>query len=215
MIHGGNRTLGIALGAAGLALALGLPLGALSGLRAGRFDALMMMATNTLLSFPALLLALCLVTMVSGPGQRGTWALLVAVALVEAPKLLRQARASFRLESRKEYALASKALGSPAWRQLSRTLLPNAIPPVIVAVTMGMGSAVLEVAGLSFLGLGLEPGSAEWGLMVAESQSVVTSVPWACIAPGSAIFIAVLGFNLLGDALQDAMQVKVGGHSNP
>ena len=203
--------MGIALGAAGLALTLGLPLGALSGIRAGRLDALLMLFANTLLSFPALLLALCLVTMVSGPGQRGTWALLVAVALVEAPKLLRQSRASFRLESGKDYAMASRALGCPSWRFVIRTLLPNAIPPVIVAVTMGMGSAVLEVAGLSFLGLGLEPGSAEWGLMVAESQASVSSVPWACIAPGTAIFITVLGFNLLGDALQDAMQVRARG----
>lgn len=208
LVHGGAQTLGIALGASSLALLLGLPLGALSGIRAGRLDSILMLASNTLLSFPALLLALCLVTLLAGQGGRGSSALLAAVALVEAPKLLRQARAAFRLESRKDYCLASLALGAPPWRLALRTLLPNALPPVVVAVTLGMGSAVLEVAGLSFLGLGLEPGSAEWGLMVAEAQAAMASVPWAAIAPGTCIFITVLGFNMMGDGLQDALQVR-------
>jgi len=203
---GAGLTLVTAVSAMLIAFVLALPLGAFSGYVGGRWDSFVSMVINTMLSFPSLLTAICIVSLFD---SKSLINLLVAVVLVEIPRVARQARVAFMVEKHKDYVMASQAMGASSWRQLFRTILPNCLSPIIVVTTMGMAGAILEIAGLSFIGLGAEPGTAEWGLMMAEAKGVFRTLPWTMLAPGLGVALAVLSFNLMGDGLQDCLNVKL------
>jgi ABC-type dipeptide/oligopeptide/nickel transport system permease subunit len=160
---------------------------------------------DVLLAFPSLLLAIAIVT-VLGPGLQNA---LLAIAIVSIPVYARLARASVLSVKEMEYVTANRALGAAGPRILFIQILPNAITPLIVQATLGIGTAVLDAAALSFLGLGAQPPTPEWGAMLSEARSYVFTAPHLVFFPGLAIMITVLGFNLLGDGLRDALDPRL------
>ncbi|MFM7845521.1 MAG: ABC transporter permease [Planctomycetota bacterium] len=204
VIHG--TRLSLVAGAISIAVAvlIGVPCGALAGFWGGRIDSLLMRAIDIALAFPSILLALLIATAVS----RGWLAVIVAVGLINVPMFARQVRATVLGMRGLEYVLASRALGASTWHMLWRVILPGLSGPIVVLATLGLGSAILEVAGLSFLGVGGDPTDAEWGAMLAQSKDFLSRSVWPAIGPGAAISLAILGFNLLGDGLRDAIEPR-------
>ena len=188
-----------------VAVLIGVPAGALAGYLGGVPDALIMRTVDVALSFPAILLAM-LAAVAFQPG----WVTVVfAVALVNTPVFARQVRVTVLTVKELEYVLASRALGASTMRILTGQILPAVVNPVVVLATLGLGSAILEVAGLSFLGIGGDPTTPEWGRMLTQAKNDFRSNPWFAIAPGAAISLTILGFNLLGDGLRDALDPQL------
>ncbi len=183
----------------------GVALGLLAGYCRGWVDALVMRAVDILLALPGLLLAIAMVA-VLGPSLRNA---VLATVLVALPGYVRLARASVLAEAGKDYVTATRMTGAGPLHLMLRTLLPNALAPVIVQATLGFSTAVIEVAALGFLGLGAQPPSPEWGTMLAESMAFLQSAWWAVAFPGLAIFVTVLACNLIGDALRDALDPRL------
>ncbi len=188
-----------------IAIVIGAFIGALSGFAGGWVDNLLMRMMDVLLAFPALILAIAIVT-VLGPGLLNA---LIAISIVSIPVYARVLRANVLSVKEQDYILADRALGVPSSRILFRDVLPNAITPLIVAATLGIGTAIIEVAALSFLGLGAQPPTPEWGLMVSGERNQLFTASFLVIIPGLAIATVVLGFNLLGDGLQDALNPRL------
>ncbi len=168
-------------------------------------EEMIMRFMDVLLAFPSLLLAIAIVT-VLGPGLQNA---LLAIAIVAVPVYARLARASVLSVKESEYITANRALGANPFRILFIHILPNAITPLIVQGTLGIGTAVLEAAALSFLGLGAQPPTPEWGAILSESRNYVFTAPHLVFFPGLAIMITVLGFNLLGDGMRDALDPRL------
>jgi peptide/nickel transport system permease protein len=184
-----------------LAVAIGAPLGAVAGYYAGVLDSLIMRTLDVALTFPSVLIAL-LVSVSIAPG----WTrVIIAVGLMNIPTIARQCRATVLTVRHLDYVLASRALGASSFRTLWREILPSLVAPVVTLATLGLGTAILEVAALSFLGIGGDPTEPEWGSMLSQSKSYWSKNPYAALGPGAAITLTVLGFNLLGDALRDAL----------
>jgi ABC-type dipeptide/oligopeptide/nickel transport system permease subunit len=187
-----------------LAVALGAPLGAIAGYFGGRLDSLLMRAIDVALAFPSVLIAL-LVSAAYGP----SWAaVVIAVGLINVPVFARQVRASVLSVAQLDYVLASRAFGATSWHVVTREILPSLVSPVVVLASLSLGTAILEVAGLSFLGLGGDPTIAEWGAMLTRAKTYWNSNAFLAIGPGAAISLTVLGFNLLGDGLRDALDPR-------
>jgi peptide/nickel transport system permease protein len=184
-----------------LATALGVPLGAVAGYYGGWIDTVLMRAIDIALAFPSVLVAL-LVAAAFRPG----WAtVIIAVGLINVPTIARQVRATVISVRHLDFVLASRALGATPLRTLRREILPSLVGPVVTLAALGIGTAILEVAALSFLGIGGDPTEPEWGSMLSQARDYWSTNVWAAVAPGLAISLTVLGFNLLGDALQDAL----------
>lgn len=208
LLHGARLTLWTGLAAVGLALFVGVPLGALSGYAGGRTDLLLMRGVDVMLAFPSIVLAIGIAAILG----RGLATVIVAVGVVNVPVVARQVRASVLQVRELEYVTAARAMGFGACRILARHVLPNCMAPIIVLSTLGVGFAILSAAGLNFLGLGPETRVAEWGVMLNEvRQHVLNGEWWVYVPPGSAIAITVLGFNLLGDGLRKALDPRVRG----
>jgi peptide/nickel transport system permease protein len=187
-----------------LAVALGAPGGAIAGYFGGRVDSLLMRAIDVALAFPSVLIAL-LVSAAYGP----SWAaVVIAVGLINVPVFARQVRATVLTVAQLDYVLASRAFGATSWHVVTREILPSLVSPVIVLASLTLGTAILEVAGLSFLGLGGDPTIAEWGAMLTRAKTYWSANPWLALGPGAAISLTVLGFNLLGDGLRDALDPR-------
>jgi ABC-type dipeptide/oligopeptide/nickel transport system permease subunit len=187
-----------------MAVAIGTPLGALAGYFGGRTDAVIMRAIDVALAFPSVLIALLVAA-----AFRPSWTtVVIAVGLINVPVFARQVRATVLSVAQLEYVLASRALGATAWRTLIREILPSLVSPVVVLASLSLGTAILEVAGLSFLGIGGDPTAPEWGAMLAQAKDYWGRNAWFAIAPGAAISLTVLGFNLLGDGLRDALDPR-------
>ncbi len=187
-----------------LAIVVGTPLGAVAGYFGGRTDALLMRSIDVALAFPSVLIAL-LVTAAFSPG----WTtVVIAVGLINVPIFARQVRATVLTVVHLEYVLASRAMGATTWHILSRVILPSLVSPVVVLASLSVGTAILEVAGLSFLGLGGDLTAPEWGNMLSQARSDWNKNLWYAFAPGGAISLTVLGFNLLGDGLRDALDPR-------
>jgi peptide/nickel transport system permease protein len=198
VLYGARATLGIALGATAIAVVFGVALGAMAGTLRGWFDAVVSHVVDFLLAFPTILLGLVVLTILT-PSPTSV---AVAVGVASLPIVVRQVRAAFLSEGAKEYALAAKAMGAGRWRVAVVEILPNCAGLILVLTTLTLGGAVLEAAGLSFLGLTGQPDVAEWGMMLRENVSAFRIAPWLCIAPGVAIAWTVLAFNLISDGLQ-------------
>ncbi len=201
IIHGARVSLTLGFFTVTIALIVGSTLGALAGYIGGWFDNIVMRIMDVILGFPSLLLAIAIVS-VLGPGLQNA---LIAIAIVSIPAYARVMRAQVLSIRESDYVSASKALGAKPRQILLRRVAPNALTPLVVLATLGVATAILEAAGLSFLGLGAQPPTAEWGTMLASERNNLFTSPHLVFFPGIAIMITVLGFNLMGDGLRDAL----------
>jgi len=205
LIFGTRVSLFIGFSTVGFAIIIGTFLGSLGGFLGGWVDNLIMRVMDVLLAFPSLLLAIAIVA-VLGHGLQNA---LLAIAIVSIPVYARVVRASVLSVKEQAYVAASRALGGGSMHILFRRVLPNAVPPLIVQGTLGIATAILDAAALSFLGLGAQPPMAEWGTMLGSERNQVFTAPHLVFFPGLAIMITVLAFNLLGDGLRDAIDPRL------
>lgn len=187
------------------AILVGVAVGTLAGYYGGGVDSALMRLMDMLLAVPGILLAIVIVT-VLGSGLRNA---MIAVGIVAIPQYARVMRAEVLRVKAQEYVAAARALGANDWRILRRAVLPNCLAPLLVQATLGMGTAILETAGLSYLGLGDDPSVPEWGRMIAEQFGYVRRAWWTVVPPLVSISLVVLGFNLLGDGLRDALDPRL------
>ncbi len=188
-----------------IAVAIGLPVGLLSGYYGGRVDDVVMRLTDALLSFPFLVLALALVAILGAGVDKA----MIAIGLVFTPRFVRLARAQVLSEREQPYVEAARAMGAGDGRILWRHLLPNSLSPLLVQASLDMAGAITAEATLSFLGLGTQPPTPAWGSMLNLAQSYLSTAPWTAIFPGLAIFLTVLALNLLGDGLREALDPRL------
>jgi peptide/nickel transport system permease protein len=205
IIFGTRKSLQVGIVSVSMAIVVGALIGALAGYLGGWFDTLVMRVMDVMLAFPALLLAIAIVTIL-GPGLMN---MLYAIAVVSIPAYARIVRASVLGMRGSDFVLAAHSIGLRPMRILFRHVLPNCLTPLIVQGTLGIGTAILDAAGLSFLGLGAQPPTPEWGAMLGQGRFAVFSAPHIVIFPGIAIMLTVLGFNLLGDGLRDALDPRL------
>jgi ABC-type dipeptide/oligopeptide/nickel transport system permease subunit len=201
VVHGARVSLPLGFSVVTVAIAVGAAVGAIAGYFGGWLDNVLMRIMDVILGFPSLVLAIAIV-FVLGPGLRNA---LLAIAIVTIPQYARVMRASVLSIKEIDYVAASEALGGSKMRILLTRVVPNALTPLVVLGTLGIAGAILEAAALGFLGLGAQPPTPEWGAMLAAERARVFTAPHLMIFPGLAIIITVLGFNLLGDGLRDAL----------
>ncbi len=207
LAFGSRTSLWTGIAAVALAILLGLPLGAVAGWAGGFVDGLLMRATDVMLAFPSVLLAIVIAALAGG-GSVGS--LVLAVGVVQVPIFARQVRASVLQAKQEDWVVACRATGLSGARTLFRHVVPNCLAPVLVLATLGVGSAILSAAGLSWLGLGPDPTAPEWGVMLQDGFKFVRDrEQWIVVPPGLAIAVTVLGFNLLGDALRAALDPRL------
>jgi ABC-type dipeptide/oligopeptide/nickel transport system permease subunit len=205
IVYGSRVSLFIGLSTVSLAIVVGTVLGAVAGYAGGWADNVIMRFMDVLLAFPALLLAIAIVT-VLGPGLINV---LLAISIVSIPSYARVVRASVLSIKEQDFVTADRALGVSPIRILFHRILPNALTPLIVRGTLGIATAILDAAALSFLGLGAQPPMAEWGSMLGAERNQVFTAPHLVFFPGIAITLTVLGFNLLGDGMRDALDPRL------
>ena len=204
-LHGARVSLTVGLIAVSIAVALGTPVGLVSGYYGGRIDGFMMRVVDVLLAFPGILLALAIVTVLS-PGLNNV---MIAVGLAAVPNYARLVRASVLSAREQLYVEAARALGSRDVAIVARYILPNVVAPLIVTATLGLGTAILSAAALSFLGLGSQPPQPEWGRMLSEGRDYLREAWWISTVPGLGIMLTVLAMNLLGDGLRDVLDPRL------
>ena len=191
-----------------LALLIGSLIGALSGFRGGWVDQIVMRIVDAVMAFPAFVLAMGLTAAIGSSITN----LILVIAVTQVPVYLRQLRAEMLREREMEYAQAAQTVGNPTWRIVFIHLFPNCFTPLIVQATLAMGYAVLTLAALSYIGLGIQPPDSEWGEMISEGASLmVTGQWWLSLFPGIAILVTVLIFNLVGDGLRDLLDPRMRG----
>ncbi len=205
IVYGSRISIKVGLVAMTFSISIGALLGVLAGYYGNWIDNTIMRIMDMMLAMPSILLAMVIVTIL---GQSLTNAI-IAVSIVYIPQYARILRASVLTIREQDYVIAAHAIGVSDFRILTRAILPNCLAPLIVQATLGMGAAILDAAGLSFLGLGAEIGEPEWGAMLNENRALIRRAPWTVMTPGIAIFLIVLGFNLLGDALRDVLDPQV------
>ncbi|TRL37825.1 ABC transporter permease [Rhizobium straminoryzae] len=204
IMYGGQATLSIGVGVVAIAFAVGVFFGVLAGFAGGWLDSVIMRVVDAILAFPALVLAIAL-SAAFGPSLQNA---MLAVAITLAPQFARVARSQALTISVKPYVEAAISLGLSRRRILLRYILVNGLGPLLVQSTLALGSAILQTASLGFLGLGAQPPMAEWGADVSANLQYVRSAAWVALAPGMAILLAVLAFNLIGDSLADWMNPR-------
>jgi peptide/nickel transport system permease protein len=205
LLFGARLSLMVGFSTVTFAIIIGTVLGALAGYTGGWVDNIIMRFMDVLLAFPSLLLAIAIVT-VLGPGLINA---LLAIGIVSIPAYARVVRASVLSVREMEYVSATRALGGDTFQVLFRRIMPNALTPLIVQGTLGIASAILDAAALSFLGLGAQPPLPEWGSMLGAERNQVFTAPHLVFLPGIAIAMTVLAFNLLGDGLRDALDPRL------
>lgn len=205
ILHGASISLRMGLLAVALATVVGVSIGLCSGFFGGLIDSVSMRLVDTLLAFPDILLALVVLTIL-GPSITSVT---IAVAIAQIPLFIRLARASSLAEREHDYVVAIQVLGASNARILFRHLLPNIAAPLMVLASVSIGSAILVGAGLSFLGLGARPPTPEWGAMLISSRLYMHDAPWIALFPGGAIMLTVFAFNMIGDGLRDATDVRL------
>ena len=201
---GARTSINIAASAVLMSLIIGLPLGLISGYFGGRTDNILMRLVDTLLSFPALLLALT-ISAVLGPNLQNT---ILAIGIAFTPYLARLIRGEALRVSQMPYVEAARSSGATNTRLIVGHVLPNIMPVVIVQATISLAFAILAEAGLSFLGLGTQPPEASWGLMIQASRDYLDRAPWTALVPGTAVALTVLGLNMFGDVLRDVLDPR-------
>lgn len=206
VVFGSRLSLLVGVVSVAVGLSLGLVLGSLAGYVGGRIDAVIMRVMDLMMAFPAFLLAIGLVTVLG----RGLWQIMVAIGIVQVPIFARLLRGSVLAQRQSDYVLAATSIGTRGRSILFGHIIPNAIAPVIVQATLAMATAIIEVAGLSFVGLGpQDPGLPEWGRILADNANRLQNAAHLVIFPGFAIVLSVLGINLLGDGLREALDPRL------
>ncbi len=205
LLYGARWSLTIGFLAVALGLAAGVPLGALSGYYGGWTDLIIQRLADILLSFPGFLLALSLVAIL-GVGLQNV---IISVGISAIPSFIRLVRGSVLTIRHQTYVEAAHSVGVRDGSIILRHVLPNAMAPVIVQATLNLGTSILVAAGLGFLGLGVQSPTPEWGTMLGEGRNYIFSAPYMATFPGIAIFLAVVGFNLMGDGLRDALDPRL------
>jgi peptide/nickel transport system permease protein len=201
VMFGAQISLRVGVLAVILSLLTGATLGLIAGYTGGWLDGLFMRGMDIVLAFPSTLMAIGIVAM-RGPGLEMA---LVAIGIVNIPTYARLARAMAISLREREFVLAARCLGAGGPRLIRQHILPNSLSPLIVQATLGIATAIIEAAGLGFLGLGAQPPTPEWGLMLTNGRAFLLNAPWAMIFPGVAILLTTLAFNLVGDGVRDAL----------
>jgi peptide/nickel transport system permease protein len=205
VLYGGRLSLSVGLIAIAISDVIGIPLGLLSGYRGGRFDNMMMRLVDLWLAFPGLLLAIAIVAIL-GPGLQNV---MIAIGIGGIPGLVRLVRGQVLSVRNLEFVDAARAIGGGDAHIIRTHVFPNVLAPIVVLTTLRLAGAILSGVGLSFLGLGAQPPSPEWGAIVAEGRSYLREAWWVSTLPGVGIFLTVMGFNLLGDGLRDAFDPRL------
>jgi peptide/nickel transport system permease protein/oligopeptide transport system permease protein len=204
VIYGARVSLAVGVLATAISTAIGLVLGALAAYLGGVLDSIIMRLTDIFMAFPYTLFAIALLA-VLGPGFVNVF---VAIGFLGWTSIARVVRSSILQVKENDYVSAARALGASNLRIIARHILPNSIASVVVYSTMSIGTAILSESALSYLGLGIQPPTPSWGLMISEGQSFLTIAPWLVFCPGVAILLTVLAFTLMGNGLRDALDVK-------
>jgi ABC-type dipeptide/oligopeptide/nickel transport system permease subunit len=204
MVFGARASLMAGLASVVIAMVVGVPFGLLAGYFGSWTDSAISRVTEALLAIPFLILAIALAAFL-GPSLVNA---MIAIGVSAAPKFVRLTRGQVLAVKNEDYVQSARALGASDTRIIVRHILPNVMPPLIVQATITIATAIIAEASLSFLGLGLQPPNPSWGSMLNTAKNFMTQAPWMSIFPGSAIFLAVLGFNLLGDGLRDALDPR-------
>ena len=205
VVYGARISLQASLISVGIAMGVGVPLGLVSGYFRGFWDEwILMRIVDSIQAFPFLILALVIAAVLGG----GLGFAMIAIGIAFIPNFVRITRAQVLTVRGLDYVEAARAVGASDARIMIRHVLPNSLPPLLVQTTLAMGYAIIAEATLSYLGLGAEPGEPSWGSMLYQAQSYLTSAWWMAFFPGMAIFFAVLGFNLLGDGVREALDPR-------
>jgi peptide/nickel transport system permease protein len=204
IVYGARISIRIGFLAVGIAMVAGTTIGLVAGYAGGAIDALLMGAMDLMLAFPAFLLAIAIATIL-GPSITN---LMLAIGIVYVPQYARLARSGVLELRNNEFVEAARAIGASDIAIVARQILPNVLGPLLAQATLGVATAELEAAGLSYLGLGARPPTPEWGAMLNDARDYWLTAPWALIFPGLAITSLALGFNLLGDGLRDAFDPR-------
>jgi peptide/nickel transport system permease protein len=207
IIYGSRNSLMVGVIALGIAASIGMTMGLVSGYFGGWIDTLFMRFVDALMCFPMILLALVIAALL-GNGLKNV---MVALGIAMLPGYARLMCAQVLSIKENDYVLAARSSGASSFRTILRHVLPNCLPPLIVLVTMQMGAAILAEAGLSFLGIGIQPPNAAWGTMVNDGRSYLLTSPLLSAAPGIAIMLVVFSFNMIGDGLRDALDPRLRG----
>lgn len=205
VVHGSRRSLSLGVGTTAVSLLLGGIIGACCGLYGSRFDSIVMRLCDILNSVPGLLFALAVVAAL-GSSMRN---LLIAVTIVSLPGFIRIVRSVILSIVEQEYIMAARACDSSNRTIILRHILPNAMGPIIIQASMSVASMMLTAAGLSFIGMGVQPPTPEWGVMLSTARDYMTTAPYLLLFPGSAIALSALALNLVGDGLRDALDPKM------
>ncbi len=203
--HGGRISLRIGIAAVAISSIIGVLLGLFAGYVGGRVDLIVVWLMDILQAFPGILLAIAIVATL-GPSLTNA---LIAISITQIPSYVRITRSVVLGLRGSEYVQAAKALGSGGPRIVFGHIFPNSLSPIMVQLTLSIGSVILEVAALGFLGLGAQPPNPEWGVMIRDGYRQFSRAPWMSIFPGLAIFLSVVGFNLLGDAIRDVLDPRL------
>lgn len=205
VLYGARISFQVALISVSIGLLTGSVLGLLASYFGGAIDLIIMRFADILFAFPSILLAIAILALL-GPSLTNV---MVAIGIVFIPIFTRVTRAAGMVISHEQYVEASLASGAGHWRIMLQHMLPNAMPPILVQTTLAVSYAILSEASLSFLGLGAQPPEPSWGTMLSTGRGFMSFAPWSGFVPGGAIFIAVLGFNILGDGLRDILDPRM------
>jgi peptide/nickel transport system permease protein len=205
LAYGGRVSLFVGVISVGLSFALGVPLGVAAGYAGGRLDSLIMRIVDVWLAFPGLLLAIGIVA-VLGPGLQNV---MLAIGVSGVPGVCRLVRGAVLPVKEEAYVEVARAVGGGEGHIIAAHILPNVLAPVVVLLTLRLGTAILTGVGLSFLGLGVQPPAAEWGAMVSDGRTYLQQAWWVSTIPGAAIFLSVMGVNMLGDGMRDALDPRL------
>jgi peptide/nickel transport system permease protein len=207
IVYGSRISLRIAIMTAAIALAIGAPTGIVSGYFRGRVDDILMRITDMFMAFPRLILAMAIAAALKPTLEN----VVIAISLAAWPAYARLARSVALAVREENYIEAARGLGASQSRILVRHVLPGVTSPVVIQVSLDMGNILLTAAGLGFIGFGAQPPTPEWGIMISEGRNYITSHWWLSTFPGVAISLVVLGFNLLGDGIRDALDPRLRG----
>ena len=205
VIYGSRYSLIIGVGSVALGLIVGLITGSLAGFYGGGWDQLVMRANDILYSIPNIMLAVVIVQLLG----TSILSLVIALSISSATSFAKMTRASVMTIRDQEYVESAYAMGLPTWKIILKHIIPNCLSPIIVQVTLSIGSNIISASSLSFLGVGVPIPTPEWGTMLADGRLYIRSEPWMCIFPGLAIMLTVLALNLMGDGLRDALDPKL------
>lgn len=204
-MYGARISLFIGLAVMMVSMIVGVSLGLAAAWFGGIIDVIIIRIMDLIMAIPSLVLAILIIAII-GPSLTNT---IIAVTVVYLPRYVRLVRASALAELSKEYVTAARVAGAGPFRLMAFTVLPNCLAPLIVQAALGVSDAILEAAGLGFLGLGAQPPTPEWGAMLADTRDLMLSHPWVMAFPGLAILVTVLAINLMGDGLRDALDPRL------